>query len=148
MISVPLPAATLGFSAEWTGALPAAIASAAAQTLRASLRIMRPRLGENEIDLAPVLLSGRALGGPVGRVVQLIRHLRRPVAADVAVEQIAFDRLTEPRRAARPIRFPARREDQRAADREMRQLGNAGALKPDDVMVGRPLDTHSLGVDR
>ena len=50
---------------------------AAAQTLRASLRIMRPRLREDEIDLAPVLLGGRALRGPVGRVIQLIRHLRR-----------------------------------------------------------------------
>src|SRR5664279_2037569 len=97
MISVPLPAETRGFSAEWTSAPPATSARAPAQTPTASLRIMRPRLREDEIDFAPVLLGGRALGGPVGRVIQLIRHLRRPIAADVAVEQVALDRLTEPR---------------------------------------------------
>src|SRR5258707_645019 len=126
MISVPLPAEIRGFSAEWSGAPPATIARTAAQTLMASLRIMRPRLRKDEIDLAPVLLGGGALGRPVGRVIQLIRHLRRPVAADVAVEQIALDRLTESGGAAGAVRFPSRREDQRAAHRKMRQL-RAGA---------------------
>ena len=40
------------------------------------------------------------LDGPVRRVVELIGHLRRPVAADVAVEQVALDRLTQSRGAA------------------------------------------------
>src|SRR5580765_6339208 len=148
MIRVPLPAETLGFSAVWTGALPATIAKAAAQTLIASLRIMRPRLRKDEIDLAPVLLGGRALGGPVGRVIQLIRHLRRPVAADVAVEQISLDRLTETSGAAGPVRFPAGREDQRAPDREVRQLRQAGPLKPEDVVLGGSLDAGRFRIDR
>ena len=64
--------------------------------------------------------------GPVGRVIQLVGHLRRPVAADVAVEEVALDRLAEPRRAARAIRFPARREHQRAAERNVRRSGCCG----------------------
>ena len=64
-------------------------------------------LRKDQIDLAPVLLGGRALGGPVGRVIQLIRHLGRPVAADVAVEQIALDRLAQARRPARRDPLPS-----------------------------------------
>src|SRR5262245_37995625 len=53
----------------------------------ASWHARRRRSRENEIDLAPILLRGRALRGPVRRVIQLVRHLCRPVAADVAVEK-------------------------------------------------------------
>jgi hypothetical protein len=38
-------------------------------------------------------------------VIELVGHLRRPVAADVAVEQIAFDRLAQSRGAAGAVRF-------------------------------------------
>src|SRR3954447_24900259 len=62
---------------------------------------------EDEIDFAPVLLRRGALAGPVRRVIELVGHLRRPVAADVTIEQIAFDRLAQARRAAGAIRLPS-----------------------------------------
>ena len=65
-------------------------------------------------------LRGGALARPRRRVVELVRDLRGPVAAEVAVEEIALDRLAESRRAARAIDFPARRENRRAAERDVR----------------------------
>src|SRR5215207_5177788 len=98
MISVPLPADTLAgaFCAasdahDTTTASPA-IANTRDRR-RESLVVIGTALRKHEIDLAPVLLRRRALGGPVGRVVQLIGYLRRPVAADVAIEQVALHRL-------------------------------------------------------
>src|ERR1043165_416448 len=85
MISVPLPAETRGFS-PFDCAPSAPTASTIATTDR---KLRMASLRENQIDLAPVLLGRSALRGPVGRVIELVGHLRRPVAADVTVEQIA-----------------------------------------------------------
>ena len=90
-----------------------------ARTVDACLLLVR----EDQVDLAPVLLGRGALRRPVGRVIQLIGHLRRPEAAHVAVEQIALDRLAQPGGAAVAIGFPARREHQRAAGGNVRRLG-------------------------
>src|SRR5262245_21125153 len=135
MMRVPFPAETLGFSAFCSEAVRSATASRparrAASVETTAARAMKapmtanflmtiPPLWEDQIDLAPVLLSGRALRGPVGRVIELIGHLRRPVAADVAVEQIPFDGLTQAGRPAFFVGLPAGREHERAADREMR----------------------------
>ena len=57
---------------------------------------------------------------PVGRVIELIGHLGRPVTAHVAIEEIALDRLAQSRRAARAIHFPSRREHGRAPERNAR----------------------------
>src|SRR5437879_486126 len=46
------------------------------------------RLREDQVDLAPVFLRRCALACPVGRVVELVGNLRRPVAPRVAVKQI------------------------------------------------------------
>src|SRR5580765_1699315 len=102
MISVPLPALTFlspgapvpgrrsfGFSAVTAGS------EARTASEHASANVLMIRLRENEIDFPPVLLGGGAFGRPVGSVVQLIRHLGRPVAADVAVEEVALDRLAQ-----------------------------------------------------
>src|SRR6185369_1298046 len=58
-------------------------------------------------------------------------------AADVAVEDVALDRLTQPRSAPRLIRFPPRREHERAADREvrLRRLLRRPLLEGDDVLL-------------
>src|SRR6185436_3714271 len=122
MISVPLPADTLGLaSARCAATLPpgadqantaSPIAATSAGCRRKSLVLIGCASWEDEIDLAPVLLRGGAFGGPIGCVIELIGHLRRPVAADVAVEQIALDRLAEAGGAARAIGLPAWREHQ------------------------------------
>ena len=65
-----------------------------------------PASWEDQVDLAPVLLGGRALVGPVWCVIELVGHLRRPVASDVAVEQVAFDRLAQARGTASAVRLP------------------------------------------
>src|SRR5690606_2465691 len=39
-------------------------------------------LGKHDVDLPPVLLGGRALLRPVGRVVEHVGHVGRPEAAD------------------------------------------------------------------
>ncbi len=87
-------------------------------------------LRKNEVDLAPVLLSRGALLRPVRRVVQLIGHLRWPEAPEMAVEEIALDRLAQPGGAAGAIDFPARREDRRAAERDVRRPAAAAAIAP------------------
>src|SRR6478672_13736984 len=146
MISVPLPAETRGASAVCTGTRQSTRATASAP---ASLRSMvTASLREDEIDFAPVFLRRGALAGPVGRVIELVGHLRRPVAADVAVEEIAFDRLAQSGGAAGAICFPPRREHERAADRKVRQLWQPGALQRDDVLIRGALDARRLAVDR
>src|SRR5437660_2213214 len=106
---------------------------------------------EDEIELAPVFLRRCAFGRPVGRVIELVRHLRGPEAADVAVEDVAFDRLAESGGSARLIRLPAWREDERAAEREMRlRLLRRPLLEGDNVFcrLGRVDDALSFAVDR
>jgi hypothetical protein len=80
-------------------------------------------------------------------VIQLVGHLRRPIAADVAIEQIALDRLTEAGRSTGPIGLPAWREHQRAAEWKMRELWEAGSLQRDHVGLGRTLDARGFAVD-
>src|SRR5687768_15917363 len=105
---------------------------------------------KNQIDLAPVLLGRRALRGPIRRVIQLIGHLRRPEAAHVAIEQIAFNRLAEPRRAAVAVGFPAGRKHQRAAVGDVRLglLRRTTLLKRDHIfwrsVVWCALRAHGL----
>ena len=125
MIQRAVAGASLGLSAALRGRRADAPTAATTASERSASRcIVRASAsaphGKIEIDLAPVLLGGGALGGPVGRVIQLVGHLRRPVAADVAVEQIALDRLAQAGGAAGAVRFPAGREHQRAAERKVR----------------------------
>src|SRR5581483_12336518 len=88
------------------------------------------------IELAPVLLCRRALGRPVRRVIELIGNLRRPVAAHMAVEDVAFDRRAEACRAAGLVGFPAWREHEGTAQREMRlRLLRCALLERDDVLA-------------
>src|SRR5215813_1926512 len=84
--------------------------------------------GTDQVDLAPILGRGRALAGPIGIIVQMIRHLRRPEAADVTVVQVALDRLTQPGGPARRVDFPAGRKNQRTPHRVMRPLLRRRAL--------------------
>src|SRR5215831_12314858 len=105
---------------------------------------------KDEIELAPVLLRRRALRGPVGRVIELVGHLRRPEAADVAVEDVALDRLAEAGGAAVRVGFPPRGEHERATEWEMRRHLRH-ALQCDDVLLlfRDVLDNASrLAVDR
>src|SRR5262245_29022978 len=149
MISVPLPAETRGLSDFCADVVRPAntarttIAAAAASFLMTGHSSLR----EDQIDLAPILLRGRALRGPVGRVIELVRDLRRPVAADVAVEQVAFDRLAQPSGPARLICLPTRREHERAADREVRHGRRGRALEGYDVRFCRALDARGLAID-
>src|ERR1044072_4994989 len=116
MISVPLPADT--FAGAFCAASDAhdtitaspAVANARDRR-RESLLLIGTASGKHEIDLAPVLLRRRALGGPVGCMVQLIGSLRRPVAADVAIEQVALHRLAQAGGAAGAGRLPSRRAE-------------------------------------
>src|SRR3954468_18024329 len=104
MISVPVPAMT-GFG---LSAVRTARDAAAGKTTAGTIFFMGlfRALREYQIDLPPVFLRGCALRRPVRRVIELIRHLRRPVAADVAVEQVAFDRLAQTGGATGAIGFP------------------------------------------
>src|SRR6187549_4016302 len=92
-------------------------------------------LWKYQVDFAPVFLRGCAAARPAGRVIELIRHLRRPVTADVTIEEIALDRLTQSSRASRAIDFPSGREDGRAPERDVRRrlLRRLPALQRDDV---------------
>src|SRR5262245_29374835 len=65
-------------------------------------------------------------------MVQLIRHVRRPEAAEMTVEDVALDRLAETRSAAGGICLPAWRERQRTAQRKVRPRGWC-LLQPDHV---------------
>src|SRR5262245_48408512 len=126
MISVPLPALTRGFSpfactpGEAFDGSAVRTESVAAARMTATAKVRMAGLRENQIELAPVLLGGRALARPVGRVIELVGDLRRPVAAVVTVEQIALDRLAQTGGAAGAVRFPAWREHQGAPDRKVR----------------------------
>jgi hypothetical protein len=66
-------------------------------------------------------------------MVQLIRHVRRPEASEMAVEDVALDRLTEAGRPAGRIGFPAWRKRQRTSQRKVwwcRKL-----LERDDILT-------------
>src|SRR5438309_606511 len=108
---------------------------------------------EYEIQLAPVFLRRRAFCGPVRRVIELVGHLRRPEASDMAVEDVALYRLTQSGGAARLIGFPARREHERAAEWEMRlcRLLRGTLLQRHHVLRGfrhRVGDAMGFAVDR
>jgi len=53
-------------------------------------------------------------------VIQLIRNLCRPEAPEVAIEQVALDRLTEACGPTGAVGFPPWREHQRATKRNVR----------------------------
>src|SRR5712692_7990407 len=63
----------------------------------------------------------------------MIRDLRGPEARDVAIVQIAFNRLAQPRGSSRRIRFPSRRKNKRASERKMRPLRRRTLLKSVNV---------------
>src|SRR5262245_31388597 len=92
---------------------------------------------EHQVDFAPVLLCRGALSCPIGRVIQLIGHLRRPEASGMAVEQIAFHRMAQSRRAAVMIGFPTRRKDKSAAEWDVRARG----------LLWRSLQRHDIVFD-
>jgi hypothetical protein len=80
------------------GSADAEIASNAENNKNEIERIMRLRqnyktLWENYIDVAPILGAYGAFTGPVGRIVQMIGDMRGPKAGDVAIKEIALDRL-------------------------------------------------------
>src|SRR5277367_3341828 len=88
-----------------------------------------------QIDLAPVFLRGGALRGPVRRMIQLIRHLRRPEAAFMAIENIALHRLAKTRGASVVIRLPTRRKDESATERDVRSRLRRRTLQRDYVIL-------------
>src|SRR5262245_3914120 len=77
-------------------------------------------------------------------MVQLIRDVRGPEATQVAVEDVPFDRLTEPGRPARRVRLPSGREGERAAKGDVGL--NGWLLQPDDVALGSFDDPSRLPV--
>ena len=85
---------------------------------------------EDQVDLAPVLLGGRALPGPVGRVVQLVGDVRGPEAGQVTVEEVALDGLAEAGGAAGGVDLPAGGEDEGAAEGD---VGAGAAFEADDT---------------
>src|SRR2546427_3487804 len=145
MYNVPLPPVTLA-----GGAAPRARVPNEMQNATCRMFFMDASAGEDQIELAPVLLCRRALGRPVGRVIELVGYLRRPEAADVAVEDIALDRLAQARRAARRIGLPPWREDQRTAEREMRlrRLLRRGPLEGGDGLLRSPLSAFRCHLTR
>src|SRR5579859_4228166 len=64
-------------------------------------------LRKQDIDLAPVVGAGGTLIGPAGRVVQMVRHLRRPATPEVAVEEVALNGLTKAGGSAGDVHLPA-----------------------------------------
>src|SRR5213592_4343959 len=134
--SVPLPPVSFA-----GGAAPRARAANEMQNATCRMFFMDASAGEDQVELAPVLLRRRAFGRPVGRVIELVGYLRRPEAADMAVEDIALDRLAQARRAACRIGLPPWREDQRTAEREMRlrRLLRRSLLQRDDVFLSSQL---------
>src|SRR5438034_4906576 len=143
-ISVPLPATTLCLSAASTVTHKATSASPidakrAGRRRESMAVIVKRSSGEHEVELAPVLLGRGTLAGPVRRVIELVRHLGRPVAADMAIEQIPFDRLAQSGGPAGAVRFPTGRKHERAADREVRSCAAGGLL-------WRPLQGHDVAL--
>ena len=65
-------------------------------------------LWEHQIQIAPVFGGSRALAGPIRVVIQVIGHLCRPEARDVAIVNIAFHRLAKSGCAAGRIDLPPR----------------------------------------
>src|SRR4051794_12056991 len=51
------------------------------------------RLRKYDIDFAPIISGGGALVCPIHCVIQVIRHLGRPAAAEVAIEEVALNGL-------------------------------------------------------
>ena len=66
-------------------------------------------------------------------MIELVGHLRRPEAPEVAVEDVALDRLTETGGAAGRVGFPSGIERERAAERKVRLLRHL--LQGDDVFL-------------
>src|SRR5689334_21245670 len=97
---VPLPPDSFGAGGAAPNDAAAATIARAVEIRCFSMRLSR----KDEIEFAPVLLRRRALGRPVGRVIQLVGHLRGPEAPDVAVEDVALDRLAQSGRAAIGVR--------------------------------------------
>src|SRR5215211_5937694 len=79
--------------------------------------------------------------------------MRRPEARDVTVEQIALDGLAEASGAARAVDFPSWREDERAAEWNVRAWRAAWSarstlLKSDHIVLECCFDALRFLVDR
>src|SRR5262245_962802 len=107
---------------------------------------------EHQIDIAPVFGGAGALAGPVGIVVEVVRNLRGPETAQIAVVEIAFERRAQAGGTAHGIDLPAGREDQRAAQRNVRpRLLRRLLLQGKDVTIlgcQKLVDLDGLAVDR
>ena len=112
-------------------------AAAAARSLEEKERMCS---WENQIDLAPVFLSGGALAGPVRSVVQLIGNLRRP---DSSLRGNRRDRAPPAgtdRRCRRCDRLPNPGEKPACIPHEMRRgrrLLRRSLLQRHDIVLGR-----------
>src|SRR5580704_7296641 len=108
-----------------------------------------------QINLPPIFLRGSALSGPIRRVVQLIGNLRRPEAALMTIENVAFHRRAEPGSASVVVSLPTRRENERTAERNMRLCrGRRWPLQRYHIIawigiawISAPLHTPRLGVN-
>ncbi len=69
------------------------------------------------------------------------RDMSRPETPEVAVEDIALDRLAQPGGPAGRVRFPPGRERERAAERDVRQHGRL--LEGNDILVSSAAFTSS-----
>src|SRR5579862_1933180 len=77
---------------------------------------------EHQIEILPIFRRGGAIDSPVGRIVQMIGNLRRPIATHETVVDVALDGLAESGGAARRVHFPTGSEHQRASHRDVRAL--------------------------
>src|SRR5258706_711221 len=74
-------------------------------------------LWENDIHVAPILGTYGAFTSPIGRIVQMVGDMSGPKAGDVAIEEVALNRLAEAGGASRGIDFPSGEEHERATHR-------------------------------
>src|ERR1700683_2124973 len=67
-------------------------------------------LWKDQVQIAPILGGRGALARPIRIIVQMIGNLGGPETGDVAIVDIAFDWLAQPRGSSGRIHFPARRK--------------------------------------
>jgi hypothetical protein len=116
-------------------------------------RIMRlpqncKSLWENDIHVAPILGAYGAFTGPIGRIVQMVGDMSGPKAGDVAIEEVALNRLAEAGGAPRGIDFPSGEEHERATHWYV-WLGTGWILEGDNIVLARRdmfLNAHRLPI--
>src|SRR5436853_7504822 len=90
---------------------------------------------KNEIDIAPVFCSVSAFARPVRIVREVIGHLHRPIARQITVVKIPFNRLAKTRGTARRIRLPSWSEHESAAERIVRSKLRLRLLNPPSATI-------------